>query len=531
VTTLFIVEGTQIYSLSCIVYEKGKMGDIMNKGLVLKVKDAYAILLTDEQEYIRVRHKNNLVVGKKIYFLKEDIYNSTNKSPRVKKQVLAFATVACLMLFAIIGGNITSVNPYALISIDINPSLELSINEEQVVTEIIPLNKDAENIFSDDMIGLNVLVVINTIIDNAEAQDYLSKKNNDILISSVTYKEDEADILSNMITEYLEENVEPIENVRIIYIESDVETAKEAKKSNRSLGKQELKQITKDDSTEDKTVTEIVEEDIATFEENVVLEDLDDLETSYLEFISKLSIVPDSDRNFEEISLFLDDVKKLQHENDIPIEYLADYPSLVLMKNRARDLWKLVQHDYQDELDQSHEDDSEIESDDFDALRNFVSRLEVVNRAGENSFDGFLENFEYNDDFSEFSIKSHRRAIDLFKEAKELWEPYKHKYQKIWDQTFGDDPEALEQKNETEELIDISEVEAWLDELYLTENNEIKTFVDEQRALLFAVKDEVSFKEVKVTVKEMYLRQKKGNKPNKDDQNKNDSDKNKGKGK
>ncbi len=507
------------------------MGDVMNKGLVLKVKDAYAILLTDEQEYIRVRHKKNLVVGKKIYFLNEDIYDSASKSPRVKKQVLTFATVACLMLFAIIGGNITSVNPYALISIDINPSLELSINDEQNVTEITPLNKDAENIFDDDMIGLNVMVVIEKIIDNADEHEYLSKKKNYILISSVTYNEEEADELSNMITEYLEENIEPIENVRIIYVESDLETAKEAKRSNRSLGKQEIKEIVEDNSIEDKTVTEIVEEDITVFEDNVVLEELDDLEASYLEFMGQLSIVTESDANYDEIKSFLDAVKILKHDNDIPTEYLEDYPSLVLMKNRARDLWKLVKQDYQKELDQSHEEDSVFESDDLDTLRDFVSRLEVVRRAGEETFNDFLDNFYYNDDFSEFSITSHRSAVDLIKEAKNLWEPHKHTYQKIWSTTFGDDPKEVEEAIETEEKIDISEVETWLDELYLTDDKDIRKFVDDQRALLIDVKDEALYKEIKMNVKEMYLSQKKENKPGNNDSKGKDSNKNKGKGK
>jgi len=236
-------------------------------------------------------------------------------------------------------------------------------------------------------------------------------------------------------------------------------------------------------------------------------------------------------RKPQQIKSFLDAVKILKHDNDIPTEYLEDYPSLVLMKNRARDLWKLVKQDYQKELDQSHEEDSVFESDDLDTLRDFVSRLEVVRRAGEETFNDFLDNFYYNDDFSEFSITSHRSAVDLIKEAKDLWEPHKHTYQKIWSTTFGDDPKEVEEAIETEEKIDISEVETWLDELYLTDDKDIRKFVDDQRALLIDVKDEALYKEIKMNVKEMYLSQKKENKPGNNDSKGKDSNKNKGKGK
>jgi len=70
-----------------------------------------------------------------------------------------------------------------------------------------------------------------------------------------------------------------------------------------------------------------------------------------------------------------------------------------------------------------------------------------------------------------------------------------------------------------------------LDELYLTDDKDIRKFVDDQRALLIDVKDEALYKEIKMNVKEMYLSQKKENKPGNNDSKGKDSNKNKGKGK
>ncbi|WP_240842201.1 anti-sigma factor domain-containing protein [Acidaminobacter sp. JC074] len=52
----------------------------MKKGLVVKIKKDYAILLTDEHEFIRVHLKDDLMIGNKVYFVEEDIYENADSS-------------------------------------------------------------------------------------------------------------------------------------------------------------------------------------------------------------------------------------------------------------------------------------------------------------------------------------------------------------------------------------------------------------------------------------------------------------------
>lgn len=90
----------------------------------------------------------------------------------------AFAAAACVLVLALgLGGQYLVVSPVSYISVDINPSVELSLNRLDRVIDASAYNKDGKNILKDlNLKGATYAAAINEIADKAEQQGYLKKK-------------------------------------------------------------------------------------------------------------------------------------------------------------------------------------------------------------------------------------------------------------------------------------------------------------------------------------------------------------------
>ncbi|SET37843.1 Anti-sigma factor N-terminus [Natronincola peptidivorans] len=155
------------------------------KGRIVDIEKDYAVVITSHIEYYKVVKKNDLYIGKQILFLDEDIYKEK------KRSFIAF--VGCAAIFIILllfttlipefqGANYTSVNPVAIISLDINPSVEYEIDKEGIVINIFPKNHEGALIVSQDMIGQEIKDVLYTSILNARNKRYITSDNSSVLI-------------------------------------------------------------------------------------------------------------------------------------------------------------------------------------------------------------------------------------------------------------------------------------------------------------------------------------------------------------
>jgi hypothetical protein len=72
----------------------------------------------------------------------------------------------------------------SIVEIDVNPSIELSMNSKDRVLEAKPLNPDAENILSGmDLKGVDLNVAVNALIGSMLKHGYVSELKNSILVS------------------------------------------------------------------------------------------------------------------------------------------------------------------------------------------------------------------------------------------------------------------------------------------------------------------------------------------------------------
>lgn len=75
----------------------------MKKGLIMEIKDEYAIMLNDDGSMDKIVVKPQMVVGQKIFYFEEDIVKiSTTTQSKFKYNVFmkSFGSIAALFLIA-----------------------------------------------------------------------------------------------------------------------------------------------------------------------------------------------------------------------------------------------------------------------------------------------------------------------------------------------------------------------------------------------------------------------------------------------
>lgn len=72
----------------------------------------------------------------------------------------------------------------ATVSLDVNPSVEIKINQKERILDVIPLNEDGRTIVGDmDFSGSSLDVAVNAIIGSMLQNGYLNELANSVLIS------------------------------------------------------------------------------------------------------------------------------------------------------------------------------------------------------------------------------------------------------------------------------------------------------------------------------------------------------------
>ncbi|MEH7484335.1 anti-sigma factor domain-containing protein [Neobacillus drentensis] len=183
----------------------------MKKGVVMEIDGAFLTLLTPEGEFLHAKRQNQpYAIGEEIHFFPIESVKTSNHFNTLKN-VFKLKPVWALMaaLFIFLGSFFPMYQnnkAYAYMSIDVNPSIELSINKKMQVVEITGYNKEGKEIISqlNKWEKEDVSKVAQTILAEMEKEGYLNTKEN-IIISTVRTKEAEVKI-----DKKLQENINEI---------------------------------------------------------------------------------------------------------------------------------------------------------------------------------------------------------------------------------------------------------------------------------------------------------------------------------
>jgi hypothetical protein len=223
----------------------------VKKGVIMEVDERFLTLLTPEGEFLRARkQRQDYLIGEEIDFFPV----SENK----KKKSLFFnltpgkALPAAACAFIIAAASFIPFNNsndvYAYMSIDVNPSIELAVNDELEVIDLEAYNVEGKKILSEikDWDHADVSVVTTNIIEEIKVQGFF--ENHDKVVISTVYDDKkeikvkqklEADI------EKIEEKIEK-ENIQLTVLKATKQERKEAHKQGVSTGVYKEKRQTVD---------------------------------------------------------------------------------------------------------------------------------------------------------------------------------------------------------------------------------------------------------------------------------------------
>ena len=166
----------------------------VQKAKIVDLNADYAVVLTDSGAFKRIARKGDMSVGGGIYITDHDLYMKTRASssfklPLFSKRLLQVTGVMALLIMILVTQSIAPMS-YAVISVDINPSLQLFIDLDYNVIKIESMNTDGEKLLSEyDFIKKkSASSVLTDLFTLATEMDYLKLDQNEILIAAAIYE-------------------------------------------------------------------------------------------------------------------------------------------------------------------------------------------------------------------------------------------------------------------------------------------------------------------------------------------------------
>ena len=164
------------------------------------------------------------------------------KPKRRKSWQKAFASCAAALIL-VIGGAVyfNSGNAaFAVVGLDVNPSVEISINKKEDVISAKAINEDGEQILQDlDLEGTDLDVACDALVGAMLTKGYLTDTSNGLLVSVRSDNEGKGKEIENRLSESLNAYLENSEVAAAVvgeFVGDDEEVQAFAHETNSSLG-------------------------------------------------------------------------------------------------------------------------------------------------------------------------------------------------------------------------------------------------------------------------------------------------------
>lgn len=201
------------------------------KAIVMEIKEEYIIVMTDDASLVRIKKRGSLKEGDTIIFLEDDILKNSKKIKGISNIIVPFMYIASILMIIVLP-NLSKKN-YAVVTLDINPSIQLNIDKSKTIIKVLRLNKDAEKINLDDAIGMKLGEGLENIKYNLEKENYKIKNDYALVgfaiiedTKNVTYEKEVKDIVKNS-----------FKGTNTIYLSSNKKDLQLANKECISLGR------------------------------------------------------------------------------------------------------------------------------------------------------------------------------------------------------------------------------------------------------------------------------------------------------
>ncbi|MEF2652737.1 MAG: anti-sigma factor domain-containing protein, partial [Blautia sp.] len=114
----------------------------------MEIKEDYCLGMTEDGAVVRIRKKDGMKVGRRIYILREDLRNKEENVQKISekgKKIISWKimTVAAAVLAAVIGLTLViriSSVPYAVVAVDGQRSIQFELDEKHTVKKAVSYN-------------------------------------------------------------------------------------------------------------------------------------------------------------------------------------------------------------------------------------------------------------------------------------------------------------------------------------------------------------------------------------------------------
>ena len=204
------------------------------KGIIVEKKNGYAILLTKEGQFEKVKDKAEYSIGSEY-----DIRNNYFINKKFASMAASIALILGMSTAAY--GYVT---PSEYVTIDINPSVEIVVNMFNKVIKVKPLNDDGTKVVENlNLNNKNLQEAVNLVVKSAKDEGYLAQElNNEILVTVCAKNDDKSKVTETKLAEEVKKELE-VEKVEYTPINTQSVTVKrqeEAEKLGISSGKMNL---------------------------------------------------------------------------------------------------------------------------------------------------------------------------------------------------------------------------------------------------------------------------------------------------
>jgi hypothetical protein len=206
----------------------------VKKGVVVKQKKRCTIVMEEDGTFHKAKPISYGGLGMEVFYKpKEETRDMRfflkDRFPKTVAMVMAIL----LIVFPLYGWYDNN-EAYAYVNIDMNPSVELKVDEDMKVIDIAPLNDDGKTLVAklSDWEDKSVQQVTVSIIDKSKEEGFITSENN--VLIGVSYIKDpgENQHLTEVIDKYLDQYVNEYQ-IATFEIPSDIR--EKAKKENRSM--------------------------------------------------------------------------------------------------------------------------------------------------------------------------------------------------------------------------------------------------------------------------------------------------------
>lgn len=212
-------------------------------GIIVKIKGKKSIIVSEDGSFETIKSRDGMFLGQKVLYSHTDLIEQRKNTVRYLYPVIA--GIAAIFIFVIsYFGNFYTREVYAFISVDINPSIEFSVNEDGIIQDAVPLNYDAKKLLEDLRCkGLSLQDVLLDLINKSQELRFIDKADNKnlVLISAAlnsNEREENSISLQDKLIGGFKENVMKLNiDIDIQFVEVSADLRKKALENKVSMGK------------------------------------------------------------------------------------------------------------------------------------------------------------------------------------------------------------------------------------------------------------------------------------------------------